>query len=190
MSARAITTAIRLATARLLNRGRIAGGKRLRIDPHVTIQSDRGTTIELGEGCYLGRGSMLCTYGGSIRLGKNVSINPYTIVYGHGGVTIGNDVRIAAHTVIIPANHKFHDVTVPIRRQGMSMKGIVIEDDVWIGANVVVLDGTHIGHGCVIGAGSVVRGKLEPMGIYVGNPALRRKERAQTNAPASPQAER
>ena len=157
-------SAIRLATAQLINKGRIKAGTALRLERNITLQSDRGASIEIGDGCYLARGVMLCTYGGYIKLGDHVSINPYTIVYGQGGVTIGNDVRIAAHTIIIPANHYFSDAAAPIRSQGYSKKGIVIEDDVWIGANVVVLDGSHIGRGCVVGAGSVVRGKLEPMG--------------------------
>ncbi|MCK7515996.1 MAG: acyltransferase [Desulfobacterales bacterium] len=79
-----------------------------------------------------------------------IPIQYYT---GDGGLTIGNNVRIAAHTVIIPANHVFDDVNIPIRKQGLSKKGIVIEDDVWIGSGVKILDGVVIGKGCVIGAG-------------------------------------
>lgn len=111
------------------------------------------------------------TDGGNITIGDNCTINPYTIVYGQGNCFIGNDVRIAAHCVIVPANHIFDDCSVPIWRQGLSKKGIRIEDDVWIGAGVKVLDGVVIRKGCVIGANSVVTKSTEEYGVYVGTPA-------------------
>jgi acetyltransferase-like isoleucine patch superfamily enzyme len=55
--------------------------------------------------------------------------------------------------------------------QGVNSKGIVVEDDCWVGANTTFLDGAHVGHGCVIGAGSVVRGEIPPYSIVVGAPA-------------------
>jgi len=63
--------------------------------------------IELGNGTILHNYSMLLAHGGFIRLGKNCTVNPYSILYGHGGLEIGDYVHIAAHTVIIPANHIF-----------------------------------------------------------------------------------
>ncbi|WP_320200592.1 acyltransferase [Agrobacterium sp. rho-13.3] len=87
---------------------------------------------------------MLIPYGGKITIGNDFSLNPYSVLYGQGGLVIGNDVRIAAGCVIIPYNHIFADRNKPIRLQKLSKLGIVIEDDVWIGANVTVLDGSHI----------------------------------------------
>jgi acetyltransferase-like isoleucine patch superfamily enzyme len=80
-------------------------------------------------------------------------------------------VRIATHVVIIPANHVFTNPDLPICRQGLTCKGVTIEDDVWIGCNVTVLDGAHIGRGSVIAAGSVVRGRVEPWSVMGGVPA-------------------
>jgi acetyltransferase-like isoleucine patch superfamily enzyme len=114
---------------------------------------------------------MLLAEGGYIIIGNNCSVNPYTILYGHGGLTIGNWVRIAAHTTMIPANHIFADRSQPISKQGLTRQGIVIEDDVWVGANATVLDGAHISAGCVIAAGAVVKGRTEPFGVYAGVPA-------------------
>ncbi|GAA1955129.1 acyltransferase [Agromyces allii] len=116
-------------------------------------------------------------YGGSIRLGDNCTVNPYTVIYGHGGVQIGDNVRIATHSVIVSANHVFSDPDQPIYQQGVTAEGIVIEDDVWIGANVTILDGAHIGHGCVVAAGSVVRGHHAPMSVLGGTPARVLKKR-------------
>tara|TARA_R100000935_G_scaffold20725_1_gene39017 strand:- start:2860 stop:3249 length:390 start_codon:yes stop_codon:yes gene_type:complete len=125
-------------------------------------------------------GTILAPTGGSIELGDDCSLNPYSILYGQGGLKIGNGVRIAAHTVIVPSNHGFDDLTQPIFKQKSTGQGVVIEDDVWIGANCTILDGVRIAKGCVIGAGSVVSKSTEPFGIYAGVPARFIKKRGTT----------
>ena len=110
-------------------------------------------------------------FGGSIKIGEKSSVNPFCILYGHGGLTIGNNSRIATHCVMIPANHSFDRLDIPIARQEETRKGIVIGDDVWIGANSVILDGVTIGNGAVIGAGSVVSRDIAPCAVGVGVPA-------------------
>ncbi len=92
-------------------------------------------------------------------------------MYGAGGLKIGNGVRIAALSTIVPANHIFEDRERYIYKQGLNKIGITIEDDVWIGSGVRVLDGVTIKKGCVIGANSVVTKSTEEFGVYVGVPA-------------------
>lgn len=94
-----------------------------------------------------------------------------------GGVKIYDNVRIAAHVTVVPANHRYQDPDIPIYLQGMNRKGIVIEDDVWLGSGVKVLDGVVIRKGCVIGANAVVTHSTEEYGIYVGVPAHKIKSR-------------
>ena len=117
------------------------------------------------------------TYGGNITIGDFCSINPYTILYGHGNLSIGNNVLIAAHCVIIPANHIFSDLDSPINSQGLTTKGIIIEDDVWIGAGCRILDGVTVGKGSIIAAGAVVNKDVEPYTIVGGVPAKIIKKR-------------
>ncbi|MBB4402026.1 MULTISPECIES: acyltransferase [Rhizobium/Agrobacterium group] len=106
---------------------------------------------------------------GDIELGENVSINPYACL--SGKVTIGNGVRIASHVSIVGFNHGFDDIETPIHRQPLTSLGIKIGDDVWIGANAVVLDGVKIGRGAIIAAGAVVAKDIPAMAIAGGVPA-------------------
>ena len=118
------------------------------------------------------------SYGGEITIGNNCSFSPFTIVYGHGkGTKIGNNVLVAAHTLIIPANHNFSSVHLNINQQGINSKGIIIEDNVWIGAGCKILDGVTIGTGSIVAAGSVVNKSIEPYSIVAGVPAKKIKSR-------------
>jgi len=138
-----------------------------------------GGSIAIGRKCEFLAGSIVETYGGDVRIGNNVSLNYYSVLYGHGGLTIGDDVRIAAHVVVIPANHGTADAEL-IRRQPLTALGVTIGNDVWIGAGVRILDGVRIPPGCVIAAGAVVTPSLEmePRGIYGGVPAQKISERS------------
>ncbi|MBY4609071.1 acyltransferase [Rhizobium sp. 9T] len=106
---------------------------------------------------------------GQVSLGDDCSVNPYACI--SGKVTCGNGVRIASHASIVGFNHGFDDPDLPIHRQGVISLGIVIGDDVWIGANCVILDGVTIGNGAVIAAGAVVTGDIPPVAIAGGVPA-------------------
>jgi acetyltransferase-like isoleucine patch superfamily enzyme len=127
--------------------------------------------IEIGDHIWTRCGIVIDAQNGDIKIGNNVSINDYSILLGHGGITVGNNVRIAAHVAIASFEHAYDDPAVPIRHQGIKKARVIIEDDVWIGAGVKVLAGCHLAHGCVIGANSVVKGETVPFGVYVGAPA-------------------
>jgi acetyltransferase-like isoleucine patch superfamily enzyme len=111
--------------------------------------------------------------GTRITIGDGVFIDSFVKLYSGNGITLGEYVLIAANCTLAPTNHEYRDPDVVIRKQGFapSRGGIVVEDDVWIGANCVLLDGARIGRGAVVGAGSVVRGELPAYSISAGNPA-------------------
>jgi acetyltransferase-like isoleucine patch superfamily enzyme len=135
--------------------------------------------IVIGRGAKIHPGALLDAQRGTIELGNSVSLNPYSIIYGAGGVKVGNKVRIAAHVVIVSFEHNYSDTSKAITDQGVTLKPITIEDDVWIGSGAKVLAGAHISKGCVIAANAVVKGETEPYGIYGGIPARLLKRRGE-----------
>lgn len=136
--------------------------------------SSRGSTLTIGEHSMIDAFVKVKFAGGTgdIQLGQYVNVNSGTVIYSGNGVQIGDNVLIAANCTFAPVNHAYEDRNRLIREQGFlrSKGGITIEDDVWIGANCVILDGTYIRKGAVIGANSLVRGTLKAYSIYAGNP--------------------
>ena len=159
------------------NRVRIDGDPRkVKLGKGCTFQSGvliytYGGTVQIGDYSEIHHGVILNASGGTIVIGTECSINPYTIIYGEGNTIIGNGVRIAAHSVIVSSNHSFEVKDIPIRKQGFTKLGIAIEDDVWIGAGVKILDGVVIRKGAVIGAGAVVTTNIPEFAVCVGVPA-------------------
>jgi len=88
-----------------------------------------------------------------------------------GPVQIGDDVSFAQNVTITGLNHNYQDVNIPISNQGITTKCVIVEDDVWIGANSVILPGVSIGKHSVVAGGSVVTRDVPPYSVCVGNPA-------------------
>lgn len=138
--------------------------------------SSRGSKVVIGRECRIDSFVKIKPAGGSgdVVLGQRCYVNAGCVLYSGNGIQIGNDVLIAANCTLAPVNHAFRDRDRLIREQGFgpSRGGIVIEDDVWIGANCVLLDGAVLRRGCVVAAGSLVRGELPAYSICRGNPAV------------------
>ena len=153
----------------------------LKISPNARISaladiedSTRGTVIEIEDGVTIDSFVKIKPAGGTgdVRIGAHTTINSGVVIYTGNGVDIGRHCAIAANCTFAPVNHEYRSRDALITEQGFmpSRGGIVIEDDVWIGANVVLLDGAIVRRGCVIGAGSLVTGELPPYTINVGSP--------------------
>ena len=105
----------------------------------------------------------------NISLGNNSGIGDYS--YFIGKVSIGNDVMIGPKVMFLAANHNFSRKDVPMNKQGDTKKGIIVDDDVWIGARSIILDGVHLRKGTIVGAGAVVTKDTEEYSIVAGCPA-------------------
>ncbi len=114
-----------------------------------------------------------------LSLGDNVGINDYTWINATGGIQIGNDVNMGPRVVIHSSNHKYSDPNILIRKQGHDNKKVIIEDDVWIGAGVIILPGNIIGRGSVVAAGAVVAKDVDPYTVVAGVPARKIRVRVQ-----------
>ncbi len=115
---------------------------------------------------------------GDIIIGEDCTLNHFSMILGEkAGIVIGNGVRIGAHSLIIGSNHISELVNKPIWTQGISSKGITIENDVWIGSNVTVLDGVRIGTGSILAAGTVVSKDVPEFTVVGGVPARIIKKR-------------
>ncbi|MBI2301829.1 MAG: acyltransferase [Armatimonadetes bacterium] len=153
-----------------------AAGPRLVVDPsatisplaHVELQGD-DTRIEVGPRSLVNHFAWLRAWGEGIRIGADCSVQQHCMI--QGPITLGDGVRIGAHTLFIATEHRFGRTDQPIFRQGVAWRGITVGSDVYVGSHVTVLDGVKIGDGCVIGAGAVVNRDIPPFSIAAGVPA-------------------
>ena len=152
-----------------------------RLGPHVSLErgfhAGRKGEIEVGSASEILQGACLHAWGGRIKLGQHVFVGPYAVVYGHGGVVLGDETLISMHCRILSSNHTVAAPGTMIRSQPDVLLPTRIGRDVWLGAGVTVLGGVTIGDGCVVGAGAVVTDDLPPNSIAVGTPARVVRER-------------
>lgn len=88
-----------------------------------------------------------------------------------GPITVGNDVMFAQNIVMSGLNHGYEDISKSIHDQPVTTAEIIIEDEAWIGANVVIVAGVTVGKHSIVAAGSIVTKDVPPYSIVVGNPA-------------------
>ena len=128
----------------------------------------------------LGRKSVIESYCcinnavGDVTIGDQTRIGIHCTVI--GPVSIGNNVNLAQGITVTALNHNFEDVMRRIDEQGISTKPVVIGDDVWIGANAVILPGVTIGRHVVVAAGAVVTKDVPSFSLVAGVPAKMIKE--------------
>jgi len=114
----------------------------------------------------------------NVSLGSGVYINHHVeIISGDAGIAIGNNVMIGQYAKLFATNHEHSNVNVPMTKQELTSKRINICDDVWIGANAIILSGVTIGKGAIVGAGAVVTKNVAGYAIVGGVPAKLIKSR-------------
>ena len=133
--------------------------------------------IEIGDGSIVMHGAILHVYNfrdlkqSGIKIGRDSLIGEYSVIRGQGGVSIGDRVYTSPFTQIISVNHVFDDPGRPFVEQGITAEGIIIEDDVWLGAGAIITDGVRVGKGAVVAAGAVVTKDVPPHTVVGGVPA-------------------
>lgn len=136
--------------------------------------------FNIGENTLL-RSRVRCANPQQVTIGNNSFVNYEVFFYvadpksEKAKITIGDNVFIAPRVLITTATHNIESSFQRASSKTVH-KPVKIDDGCWIGANVTILPGVHIGKGCVIGAGAVVNKDCEPNGVYVGVPARRIKD--------------
>lgn len=160
-------------------------GKKLRLKGNAVIFNQKGARLTLGNnvkinssflsnlvGLYQRSIIMTRKSGAEITIGDNVGMSGVT-VYARKSITIGENTLIGGNTKIF--DNDFHPLEAEARNQNVeaeiACKEVVIGKNCFIGCNAVILKGTHLGDGCVVGAGAVVSGTFPENSVIAGNPA-------------------
>lgn len=131
----------------------------------------------VGENVRILRGGWI-DYPEKLKVGKKTQINRFCLINAGGGVEIGENVLIGPYTIIYSQNHNFSDRSIPINRQSYTKKNVIIEDDVWLAARVMILPGIIVRKGTVVAAGAIVTKDTDPYAIMAGAPAVKIGERS------------
>jgi len=154
-------------------------GSHVTFYPNAFVQGSNsrltiGDHVEFFPGAYISLGDWETSF---VDIGHHCHFAPNCVLYGWGGLTISPYCNVAAHTVFATVGHHDEITDRPMALTGEKAGPIILEEDVWIAANVTIAANTRIARGCVIGANAVVTRDTEPMGVYVGVPARRLRDR-------------
>jgi acetyltransferase-like isoleucine patch superfamily enzyme len=142
----------------------------------AALSNDDGH-IRLGRDVWVGRGAVVNCWSGFVHLGDRVRVGPMVMLYGDGGLEIGDDTMFGPQAIVEAGNHDFDRLDISVFDQGSSDRGVRIGRDVWIGAHATVLDGVTIGDQAIVGAGAVVTKDVPARAIVAGVPARQIGER-------------
>ena len=159
--------------------GKIFIGDNVVIDDHCVLDAkgENNKGLFLGNGVFVGRGTILTCHNGDIVLEDNCNIGFHCVISSLGSIVIKKNNLMAAFCYLVGGNHDSDRLDIPVLLQGRSAKGIVLEENIWLGAAAKVLDGVTIGRDCIIGAGSLVTEDIPAWKIAVGTPAKVIKDR-------------
>lgn len=151
-------------------------GRSVYVDHGVYMHGGPGGLV-VGEGSWLMAGCRLHVFNfrgiarAGIRIGRRTFLGEETLMRGQGGITVGDNVLFGPRVQVLAVDHVMTDPARPIMAQGITARGITIEDGCWIGAGAIVLDGVTVGRGSCVGAGAVVTRSIPPHSLAVGVPA-------------------
>lgn len=151
-------------------------GTGVTIGDYVEIDALSREGLQFGDNVKIGNYSIIrCSgslkeLGKGIKIGDNFGCGDFCFFGAAGGIQIGNDVIMGQNIRFHSENHYFDRTDILIRHQGVFQKGIIIEDDCWVGAGTVFLDGVKVGKGSVIGANTLVNKDIPPYSVAVGSP--------------------
>ncbi len=163
---------------------KISLGDHVAIDDNCVLDAkgadNQGITV--GSNVIIGRNASIYCKDGDVEIGDDVSISFNSTIFSANMVKVGSGTRIAAYSYLNGGSHATDRTDIPIWQQERSGKGITLEENVWLGADVKVLDGSTIGRDAVVGAGAVVTTDIPAFGVAAGMPAKVLRSRLATEA--------
>ena len=163
---------------------------KIRIGDNVVIDDGccldaKGTDnagIAIGDGVFIGRNTILSCKNGDIVIDDHANIGFNVEIFSASRVRLGKNTLVAAYTYLVGGDHLYDQLDTPVLYQGRTAQGIEVDDNVWLGAHVVVSDGSQVGRDAIIGAGAVVIGRVPPFHIAAGVPAKIIRDRRESSA--------
>ncbi|WP_308280724.1 DapH/DapD/GlmU-related protein [Priestia sp. TSO9] len=161
----------------LLHKKHMTFGQSVTLNNYVEINALSKNGVVLGNNVSIGAYSKIqCTgslskLGVGLEIGSNSGVGEFSYFGAAGGIKIGCNVIMGQNVRFHSENHIYNRIDIPIREQGVYSKGIIVEDDCWVGAGSVFLDGVTVGKGSVIAANSVVNKDVPPYSVVAGIPA-------------------
>lgn len=156
------------------NKNKITLGKNCKFEQGCEIQGLSKKGLVFGDNVTIGHTVMIrpssyygVEVGDGLVIGDNSSIGPLGYIGCAGPIQIGENVMIGPRVSLFAENHNFGELNKSIKDQGVHQKGIIIEDNCWIGSGVIILDGVRIGEGSIIGAGTIVSKDIPPNSIVI-----------------------
>lgn len=148
-------------------------GDNVVIDDNVVLDAKGfdNDGIIIGNGVFIGRGTILNCKNGNIILGDCVNMGFNCHIFSASQVKLGKNVLLAANCYLIGGTHKFDRLDIAPIEQERESRGIELKENTWLGSNVQILDGVNIGHDSVIGTSAVVNSDIPDNSIAVGIPA-------------------
>jgi acetyltransferase-like isoleucine patch superfamily enzyme len=159
------------------NKSNFKFGNGCTIEKYTTLDCYAKSPVHFGDSVKIGSFSTVSTtshlskYGIGLIIGNHSAIGEYAYFGCSGGVTIGNDVIMGQYISFHSENHNFLDKTKIIREQGVTSKGVILGNNIWVGSKVTFLDGSRVGDNCVVAAGAVVKDEFPSNVIIGGVPA-------------------
>lgn len=158
---------------------------KIRIGDNVVIDDGccldaKGTDnrgIDIGDGVFIGRNTILSCKNGDIVIEDHANLGFNCEIFSASRVRVGKRILMAAYTYLVGGDHLYDRTDIPVLDQGRTARGIDVDDHVWLGAHVVVTDGSRIGRDAIIGAGAVVAGEIPAFAVATGIPAKVMRDR-------------
>lgn len=158
---------MKMAWTKLFHFGTFSGPLICLVSPYTEITMDSGAELRIGKKFKMRDGAKIRVRKGAVcTIGNNSSINSYNMIVCHERIEIGNDVQLSPNVQIYDHDHDFR-AKGGLKARQFKTKAIKIGNNVWIGANTVILRGSEIGDNCVIGAGCVIKGKLDARTVII-----------------------